>query len=137
MSPESTAPLSTSALESWPEFAAIVRRRLDVGAREYGDASFTRPPSELSGEIEQELLDVVGWGFVLWCRMQALRARLNVAPDVDEERRVEGLKQLKAEIQTIRWFVQEGRPLPEGYDWTELAGWVVGQIRQAQTGGQS
>ena len=71
-----TTPLSDSALENWPEFTVALRGRLEAGRRTYGDASFLREPAELTQEIEQELLDVVGWAFVLWCRMRALQNRL-------------------------------------------------------------
>jgi len=54
-------------------FLDMVRQRLDAGRAEYGDASFTRPPDELVGEIEEELLDVVGWAAVLFARVQRLR----------------------------------------------------------------
>jgi len=27
-------------------------------------------------EIEQEMLDVMGWGFILWSRVQALKGKL-------------------------------------------------------------
>lgn len=66
-----------AALERWPAFAAAVRSRLEAGARAYGDASFARSPAELVGEIEQELLDVCGWAFVLHERLQRLRAKLS------------------------------------------------------------
>jgi hypothetical protein len=65
--------LSTDALTRWPEFVEMVEARLERGARDYGDASFTRPPIEIVGEVEQELLDVMGWGFVLWTRVSALK----------------------------------------------------------------
>lgn len=64
------------ALERWPAFAASVRARLEAGARAYGDASFERSPAELVGEIEQEVLDVCGWAFVLHERLRRLRARI-------------------------------------------------------------
>jgi hypothetical protein len=38
----------------------MVRRRLRRGARDYGDASFARPVTDLLDEIEQELADVAG-----------------------------------------------------------------------------
>jgi hypothetical protein len=58
-----------------------LRERLEAGARSYGDASFRREPAELAGEIEQELLDVCGWAFVLWCRLGRLRAVLRSEAD--------------------------------------------------------
>lgn len=61
---------------SFDSFAAMVAERLEQGRRAYGDQSFTRPPSELASEIEEELADVCGWAFVLWCRLRRLRERL-------------------------------------------------------------
>jgi hypothetical protein len=52
-------------LETWPEFMARVHARMQAGAKEYGAVSFSREPAGLSGEIEQELLDVCGWSFIL------------------------------------------------------------------------
>lgn len=63
--------------EQWPEFAGVVRRRLDKGAITYGDASFELPAGKLALEVEQEMLDIVGWGFILWCRLQELKPKLN------------------------------------------------------------
>jgi hypothetical protein len=54
------------------EFWLRLRERLEAGARSYGDVSFTREPTELASEIEQELLDVCGWAFILWCRARKL-----------------------------------------------------------------
>jgi hypothetical protein len=53
-----------------------VRARLKAGQQSYGDASFQRSPAGLVGEIEQELLDVCGWAFVLHERLRRLRAAL-------------------------------------------------------------
>lgn len=61
-------------LEAWPAFAESVRVRLEAGRAAYGDKSFSRPPAELIGELQQEALDLAGWGFVLWCRLEAMRA---------------------------------------------------------------
>ena len=60
----------------WLEFTALVCARLEKGAKEYADQSFTRPPAELAAEIEEELADVCGWAFLLWCRVQALAKRV-------------------------------------------------------------
>jgi len=61
---------------SFDTFVAMVAERLEQGRRAYGDASFDRDPAELAGEIEEELADVCGWAFVLWCRLRNLRERL-------------------------------------------------------------
>lgn len=62
-------------LEHWPAFMAELKGRLDVGRATYGDTSFSRSSSELLVELEQEALDLAGWGFVLWERLRRLRAK--------------------------------------------------------------
>ena len=47
------------------EFFSRVRERLLQGAKEYGDKSFERTPEEIRKEIEEELLDVCAWSFIL------------------------------------------------------------------------
>ena len=66
--------LAGDALARWPAFAESVRVRLEAGRAAYGDRSFSRPPAELVAELQQEALDLAGWGFVLWCRLEAMRA---------------------------------------------------------------
>ena len=58
--------------ELWPVFTEEVLARLYTGARTYGDGSFSRTPEELCAEILQELDDVMGWGFILWCRVREM-----------------------------------------------------------------
>jgi hypothetical protein len=58
------------------DFAAAVTARLEKGREAYGDQSFSRPPGELVGEIKEELVDVCGSAFVLWCRLRDLEQRL-------------------------------------------------------------
>jgi hypothetical protein len=72
MTKPSSTPLSDHALSCWPEFVRVLTRRVAVGRDTYGDASLLRPAPELAGEIEQELLDVAGWGFLLWYRIRRL-----------------------------------------------------------------
>jgi len=69
-------PLSDRALRSWPEFSAHVSSRLEAGRGSYGDASFRKSLDALAGEVEEELLDVAGWSFILWTRVRGLRERL-------------------------------------------------------------
>lgn len=45
--------------------------RLGKGEHGYGDESFGRRPSQLLGELRKASLDMAGWGFVLWKRVQA------------------------------------------------------------------
>jgi hypothetical protein len=56
-------------LSRWPAFVAAVRARLDIGQREYGDRSFSRSVEELTKEIEEELLDVTAWSYILWTQI--------------------------------------------------------------------
>ena len=62
--------------DQWPIFCEEVLARLAMGAREYGDASFAQPAEVLVTEIQQELFDVCGWGFILSCRVNALSEKL-------------------------------------------------------------
>lgn len=75
--PELTNAISRDAVvRKWPMYECLVKDRLLVGADLYGDASFTRPPNELLKEIAEELMDVTGWSFILWTRIQELQDKL-------------------------------------------------------------
>src|SRR5262249_48598856 len=69
--------------ESWPErfnaFSAAVSKRLEAGARDYGNQSFNRPPTELVREIQEELVDVGAWSFILWCRIRRVDDAVAIA----------------------------------------------------------
>lgn len=52
------------------EFIRALTERLDKGAAQYGDRSFDRPVDQLLAELQQEALDLAGWGFVLWERVR-------------------------------------------------------------------
>lgn len=62
----------------WPAFETVMKARLQRGHEEYGDGSFSRDTAALLGEIEQELLDVVGWAFITWVQVMELRQRHEV-----------------------------------------------------------
>lgn len=70
--PDGVVCLTRSPTAAWSTFTAAVARRLEAGRVVYGDRSFTRPPGELVAEIEEELLDVCAWSFILWHRVQGL-----------------------------------------------------------------
>ena len=72
---------------SFNAFTEMVAARLEQGRRAYGDRSFGRDPAELAGEVEEEILDIVGWSFILWCRIRRLRERLDAAFNVSAETR--------------------------------------------------
>ena len=66
-------PISSDAIERlYPKFSAEVVGRLKAGAKDYGDRSFTETPEKLLHEMQQEAMDITGWGFILWCRLEAL-----------------------------------------------------------------
>ncbi len=52
------------------------RLRLEKGKKEYGDSSFTRPSHELAEEMEEEIMDVCGWAFILWLRIRRMKETL-------------------------------------------------------------
>ena len=62
--------------DQWEPFIDLMEERLQQGHQEYGDYSFERPEGELLAELEEELLDVVGWGYVLWTRVRDLHDKL-------------------------------------------------------------
>jgi hypothetical protein len=64
---------SPDPLDAFDGFVSAVRQRLEAGRVAYGEKSFGRSPAELIGELQQEALDLAGWGFVLWCRLEAMR----------------------------------------------------------------
>ena len=63
-------------LREYTRYIFEIEKRLDAGRKEYGDKSYSRDPLELVGEIEQEIFDVSGWGFILWMRLRKIRAEL-------------------------------------------------------------
>lgn len=68
-----TASSRVTHAAEWQAFSAALRRRLVAGERLYGERSFRRPCRALAREVEEELLDVCGWAFILWCRLRALQ----------------------------------------------------------------
>jgi len=72
----SATPLSDEAITRWPAFADEIRRRLEAGKCLYGDASFQARPAALVREIDQEIMDIIGWSFILHVRLAALAEKL-------------------------------------------------------------
>jgi hypothetical protein len=75
-----TEPPALDPLAAFDDFSASVRRRLETGREAYGDRSFSADPDELLRELQQEALDLAGWGFVLFRRIEAMRAALEAKP---------------------------------------------------------
>jgi len=61
-------------LDAFPGFMAAVQARLRLGAQAYGNKSFSLPPLALLKEIQDELLDVCGWAYILHSRLERVRA---------------------------------------------------------------
>jgi hypothetical protein len=57
-------------------FVERLRAKLDRGAREYGERSFSRPLTELLTEVEDELIDTAGWSLLIWSRLERLRSEI-------------------------------------------------------------
>ena len=77
-------------LAGFPLFRRKVLSRLQVGSREYGNGSFSRDPLSLLTEVKEELLDVCGWSYILFQRLERIEralsaAALQVEGDEDDE----------------------------------------------------
>lgn len=59
---------------SFLKFVDKVLHRLKAGQRAYGDKSFSMEPEVLLTEIEEEILDICGWAYILHVRMEKLRS---------------------------------------------------------------
>jgi hypothetical protein len=58
------------------EYVEKVKERLAYGEDKYGDRIEKIPSQTVIDEIEAEFLDIVGWGFEIWRRMQVFRVKL-------------------------------------------------------------
>ena len=66
--------ISANAIRnSFPGCMKLVKTRLIMGAKSYGDVSFRRGPIELIDEVDQEVLDIIGWGFILHHRLMRIK----------------------------------------------------------------
>src|SRR5664280_3035072 len=68
--------MTDDPLDRVDEFFSEVRTRLLKGKREYDDKSFSANPWKLLEEISQELFDMCGWSYILYCRIQKMRVEL-------------------------------------------------------------
>jgi hypothetical protein len=99
---ETTKVLATSKgapedpLGGFPHFIDSVLARLVNGAAEHRDRSFQLPPISLLKEIEEELLDVAGWSYILFhvLRSGALEREIETA----ERRGASDMRRACAEI---------------------------------------
>jgi hypothetical protein len=57
------------------DMVARVMERIDHAEQEYGNKSLFSPTGDLLKELEEETLDIMGWGFYVWKRVRALREK--------------------------------------------------------------
>jgi len=62
--------------ENWASFIEIMEKRMTGGHHDYGDKSFFVDPDKLVDEMMEECADIMGWGYILWCRLRRLRDTL-------------------------------------------------------------
>lgn len=98
-----------------------LRARLAQGQVEYGDRSFSADPANLVDEIDEELVDIVGWAIPLRHRLAELRAEI---------------ARLDAEVELARAVRQArrdaARAAPGGASWStsELEARMLAALRQ-------
>lgn len=92
--------MDSNPANNWPAFAHQVAARLAQGRVTYGDRSFEADPAHLLDELQQETLDLAGWGFVLWSRLEAMRTALRNSRPASEppQRRLVGYDRGRDEI---------------------------------------
>ncbi len=92
--------------------------RLATGHRVYGSASFARTPYELLEELEQELLDVAGWGYITFAKVQDMKRKLcrkcggPIIRLRDEPKREDGLCSPCASGVNMKPVENKGEPKP-------------------------
>jgi len=84
-----TPPIYT---QRWGKVALELLERLRKGHNEYGDASFTKPATTTLQELKEEALDIMGWGFILVCKLDDMAATLT-----NQTETVESLREVIAE----------------------------------------
>ena len=67
-------------------FLDALAARLEIGAREYGNASFDKPMAVTAGELEDEALDIAGWAYIMWVQLRRRCARLDGASSTLQSR---------------------------------------------------
>jgi len=60
------------------QFMARVWEKMRVGAAEHGDGVWSDDPDKLIEDMQEECMDIVGWGFILHQRPEAMKNALMV-----------------------------------------------------------
>lgn len=67
--------MAEDELTQLSRFQRDVATRMRKGQEEYGDRSFRSSPLALIEELKEEVLDIAGWGYVLWKRLDDFERR--------------------------------------------------------------
>ena len=99
--------------ETFEAYFAQVKGRMEKGAREYGETSFSKSPSRLAIEIREEVEDISGWASIVWARVIQLaqKARLLEAEIAELERRRDMMLARNAKLEALDAKIQDS---PEG-----------------------
>lgn len=65
--------------ESQSSYFAALKEKLRKGAEEHGERSFELSGSRLIEELQAECLDLAGWGWILWDKLQRLKRKVQQA----------------------------------------------------------
>ena len=58
-------------------FITHLRKRLNEGDIQHGNANFALPLEDIIVEIQEELADVAGWAFIGWTKLERLREKID------------------------------------------------------------
>ena len=59
--------------QQWRALAAKVEARMEAGAKEYGGRSYEASAEALVAEVQEEIMDIIGWSAILFQRVERLR----------------------------------------------------------------
>ena len=107
-------------LHRFPEFAEQVRAKLARGQVIFEDRNFSKNPVDLMHEVQEELVDVMGWSFLVWSRLQAMREALELLGFEPQE----GLPKASGKP-------SEDSPLPQARQRDRRLGGLLGALREA------
>lgn len=96
-----------SSLGHLEEYFKRVSNRLTKAEKIHGDAARDFSLTRLVDEVEEELLDVLGWGFFAWLRLQQMKERMN---EVNE-----GVHELESDLSTRPTLLYLEKPIPREY----------------------
>jgi len=60
----------------WPDFETALKSKLRGGYQEYGDTSFKMHGTDILDELEEECLDLAGWGLILFAKIREMKRRM-------------------------------------------------------------